>query len=197
MMRYDGASNAAAFIALEAPMRSIALAVVVTGLVSGCNATVVEHTPTSSDPPISVGARKMLGYRVAANADTIIPAGDIGYLVTASGQGSFRLIWIDTANSPATFSGTITMDGNIDTNYFQRINGAENITIQLPSTIIFSSVPGATKHGVDFATLERDNSFYLDALVDNSRDNFGIFFTGAGSGDVLESLYDPVAFTSP
>src|SRR5262245_34425235 len=110
MVRYDGASNGKALIRLEAPMRPITLVVVLAGLASGCHVTVIEHTPTPTDPAIAVGARRMLGYRVLANADTVIPGGDIGYLVTASGQGSFRVVWVDTANSPAVFSGSITMD---------------------------------------------------------------------------------------
>ena len=38
---------------------------------------------------------------------------------------------------------------------------------------------------------------YLDLAVDGSRANFGIFFTGAVSGSVRESSFNPVAFTSP
>jgi hypothetical protein len=174
-------------------MRRLVIALLVT--VAGCHVNVVEKMPGATDPELQIGQRRMVGYRVLAGASTTIPPNDIGYLITADGHGTYRVVWIDTANSPARFSGSITTDGSIDVNNTFKFNGNENITITPPSRIDFDDIPGDVLHGVDLVTSSQE--IYLDASVNGSRSGFGIYFTGAGSGDVLESPYDPVAFTSP
>jgi hypothetical protein len=150
---------------------------------------------SSADPLLTLGQRGLGGYRILAGANTIIPAGDIGYGVTANGQGGYSLVWIDTNGSPATFQGTITTDVGFDPNNTVAHTGAESVQFTAANRIDFTGVPGASLEGVDFIT--NSEPVYFDLLVDGGRAGFGIYFTGAGSGAVIDSLVNPVAFTSP
>jgi hypothetical protein len=174
-------------------MRLLACAALA-GLVAGCHVSVVDRQPTDVDPAIPIGARGDLGYRLQGGASAEIPAGDLGFLITGAGHGTFRVTWIDTANSPAVFTGSIVTDGLIDVPNTRAIGGAQ-ITVTPPSSITFTSVPGANIDGVDLTT--SSGEILLDAYVDNSHDGFGIYFTGAGSGLVLDSPRNPVAFELP
>ena len=160
-------------------------------VVSGCHVTVQDN----SEPAVALGNRGLTGYHVLAGADTAIPDGDIGYLVTANGQGGYRLTFIDTAGSPAVFEGTITTDVAFDPNSTTKYSGAENVTFTANDRIDFSGVPGASIEGVDFVA--QTDPIYIDVTVDGSHQGFGIFFTGARTSLVQEAAFDPVAFTSP
>jgi hypothetical protein len=158
-------------------------------LVSGC------YVSSTSEPASLLGQQGLSGYHISANANTSIPDGDIGYLVTANGAGGYALYWIDTAGSAAVFSGSITTDVGFDPNSTVKTSGTENVEFTTVKRIDFSGVPGASLQGVEFVS--QTDPVYFDLAVDGSRQGFGIFFTGARSGLVQESLYDPVAFTSP
>ena len=148
------------------------------------------------DAPEPLGVAQMLGYHVARNASAVLPAGDLGYVVTADGVGGYRLVWSDTLDSAATFSGSITTDGVFDASQLHGFSGAEDITLSADGgTITFSSVPGANLDGVDLVS--STDPIYADLQVEGSHGGFGIYFTGAESGAQLNSAYDPVAFTSP
>ncbi len=154
-------------------------------------------TPTPAlDAARPLGAQGMLGYRVAANASAELPAGDLGFVITANGQGGYRVTWSDTYGSSATFTGSITTDGYFDASQVHGYSGAENIALSADaSTITFGSTPGSDVDGVDLVS--STDPIYLDLRVDGAQSGFGIYFTGAESGALLTSDYDPVAFTSP
>src|SRR4051794_9254516 len=101
-------------------------------VVAGC------HVTTENEPSSSLGARGMLGYHVLANANTSIPGGDIGFLVTANGQGGYALYWTDTAGSPAFFSGNVTTDVGFDPNQTVKVSGSEDVTFTSITRIDFS-----------------------------------------------------------
>src|SRR5437764_14251494 len=63
--------------------------------------------PPATDVAEVMGADRQLGYHVSAGAASELPAGDIGFVVTANGQGGYRLSWSDTPGSTAEFAGTI------------------------------------------------------------------------------------------
>jgi hypothetical protein len=164
--------------------------------------TPVTPTPTTTTPapaldaPRPLGALGMLGYHVAANASVEMPAGDLGFLITANGQGGYLVTWTDTVGSPAHFSGTITTDGQFDPNQLTRYSGYENATLSSDlKTITFDSTPGTVVDGISM--VPSTDPIYLDAYVDGVHTGFDILFTGADSGARLDSAYDPVAFTSP
>jgi hypothetical protein len=143
-----------------------------------------------------LGAQAMLGYRVDAGAASELPAGDLGFVITANGQGGYRITWSDTYGSAATFTGYITTDGYFDPTQLHGYSGAENITLSADQGMItFGSTPGSYVDGVDLVS--SSDPIYLDLRVDNARTGFGIYFTGAESGSLLTSDYNPVAFTSP
>ncbi len=143
-----------------------------------------------------LGVQQMLGYRVQANASSELPAGDLGFVVTANGAGGYRVTWSDTYGSAASFTGTITTDGYFDPAQLHGYSGAENIALSADEgTITFSSTPGSYVDGVDLVS--STDPIYLDLQVDGARSGFGIYFTGAESGALLTSDYNPVAFTSP
>src|SRR4051812_17447013 len=115
-------------------------------LIAGC------HLSPDNEPSAILGARAMSGYHVLANADTSIPAGDIGYLVTANGQGGYALYWTDTAGSPAFFSGFVTTDRGFDPNSAMKIDGTEAVTFTATDRIDFSGTPGAAVQGIQFVS---------------------------------------------
>jgi hypothetical protein len=158
-------------------------------LIAGC------HVSPDSEPAVALGAQGLTGYHVLANADTSIPAGDIGYLVTANGQGGYALYWTDTAGSPAFFQGTLTTDRGFDPNSTVKVAGTEDVTFTATDRIDFSGTPGSSVQGVQFVSLT--DPVYFDLTVEQSHQGFGIYFTGARSRLVQDSFYNPVAFTSP
>jgi hypothetical protein len=157
--------------------------------IAGC------HVSPDNEPSAILGARAMSGYHVLANGDTSIPSGDIGYLVTANGQGGYALYWTDTAGSPAFFQGSVTTDRGFDPNSTVTVDGSENVTFTAADRIDFSGTPGSRVQGVQFVS--QTDPVYFDLTVDQSRQGFGIYFTGAHSRLVQDSFYNPVAFTSP
>jgi hypothetical protein len=152
------------------------------------------HGP-DGEPSFVLGARGLTGYHVLAGAQTSIPGGDIGFLVTANGQGGYALYWTDTAGSPAVFTGNVTTDRGFDPNSTTKVSGSEDVTFTAIDRIDFSGVPGSALEGIQFVS--QTDPVYFDLTVDGSHQGFGIFFTGARSGLVQDSLFDPVAFTSP
>lgn len=174
---------------------------------TGC---IVEHDPVPYDPgpapapapapaldsPEAMGALGMPGYHVLANGSVGLPDGDLGYMVTANGQGGYRITWTDTLGSAAHFSGTITSDAQFYPSSVVGYSGAEYITLSSDArTITFDSTPGTYVDGVDLVSAT--DPIYLDLQVDGARAGFSIYFTGADTGAQLTSAYDPVAFTSP
>lgn len=149
----------------------------------------------AGEPTASLGPTAYPGYRVLANGSASIPGGDIGYLVTANGQGGYRVAWTDTLNSPARFSGTITVDGTFDTRQTNGLSGAESLTYTAANQLAFDSVPGSNLDGIDLVS--STDPIYLDALIDGSHVGVNIYFTGAHTAQLVNSAYDPVAFTSP
>jgi hypothetical protein len=163
----------------------------------GGGGPVVTPTPSPAlDAPVSLGLRGMPGYHVAAGASAALPDGDLGFIVTANGQGGYRVTWSDTYGSAAHFSGTITTDGYFDANQVVGYSGAEYITVSHDARqITFESTPGNYVDGVDLVS--STDPIYLDLIVDGYRSGFGVYFTGAQTGALINSAYVPVAFTSP
>lgn len=152
--------------------------------------------PPVADAPVALGALGMPGYRILANAFASMPAGDLGFMVTANGQGGYRVTWTDTLGSAAHFAGSITSDGLFDPASVVGFSGAESIALSRDARVItFDSTPGTYVDGVDLVSTA--DPIYLDLQVDGQRAGFSIYFTGAQSGAQLNAAYDPVAFTSP
>src|SRR4051812_17977397 len=123
-----------------------------------------------------LGLRAMLGYRVRAGASAALPDGDLGYVVTANGQGGYRVTWTDTYGTTARFSGSISTDGSFDPAQLQKFSGYENLYLSDDlRTVYFDSVPGAALDGVD--VVSSTDPIYLDATVDGSHQAFGIYFS--------------------
>jgi hypothetical protein len=170
----------------------------------GC--IVVDHgggnadpTPPRADqagePTLSFGKDGYPGYRVLAGSTASIPSGDLGYLITANGAGGYRLVWTDTLGSAAEFHGTITADGGFDMRQTRGFSGAEELTYSAANQITFRSVPGRAVDGVDLVS--NTDPIYVEALIDGTRAGVALYFTGASTGALVSSAFDPVAFTSP
>jgi len=146
------------------------------------------------DSPVRLGAQGALGYHVRAGAASEVPADEIGFVVTANGNGGYRLAWVAVDGSISTFSGSATVDGVIDPASVAGLSGREQLTVSADgSTLDFSSVPGSAPDGVDF--VPSTDPIYVDLRIDGAP--APIFFTGADTSRLLQSDYDPVAFTSP
>lgn len=152
-----------------------------------------------NEPLVQLGPQNYPGYHVLANANATLPGGDLGYIVTANGQGGYRVTWTDTNGSAAHFSGTITVDGVIDSNpqNTHGFSGNENLTFTGENQISFDSVPGTGVDGVDLVS--STDPIYLSASIDGYTDpgQVHIYFVGATTQLNNVSSVDPVAFTSP
>src|SRR5207245_8013245 len=142
------------------------------------------------------GLRAIVGYHVSACSSSQLPDGALGFVITANGQGGYRVTWSDTYGSAAHFSGTITTDGYFDRSQVAGYSGAENILLSDGDRVIsFASTPGSYVDGVDLVS--STDPIYLDVNVDGQRSGFGVYFTGAQTHALINSAYVPVAFTSP
>jgi hypothetical protein len=147
------------------------------------------------DAPRRLGDQAMYGYRVMSNASAELPAGDLGFVITANGQGGYRVTWSDTYASAADFQGVITTDGYFDVSQVRGYSGAESIAISPDArSITFESRPYNYIDGVDLVS--STDPIYLDLYVDGAHTGFGIYFTGADTGSTISSAYNPVAFTA-
>ncbi|HEX4457390.1 MAG TPA: hypothetical protein VIA18_05445 [Polyangia bacterium] len=148
------------------------------------------------DPARPLGAQNLPGYRVRADAASELPANDRGFIITANGNGGYRVTWSDFSGSSSAYTGTISTDGQFDPTQLLPFSGREQLTLAADNrSFTFDSTPGGGLDGVDLVS--STDPIYLDAMVDGSHVGFGIFFTGAESSLLQSSDYDPVAFTSP
>jgi hypothetical protein len=151
-------------------------------------------TGPAGEPQVTLGPTSYPGYHVKANASTSLPGGALGFLVTANGQGAYRVVWTDTLGAGDTFSGTLTTDGSFDATKTNPI-GNPNLQRSAANQYAFSSTPGANLDGFD--VVSSTDPVYLEAKIDGSTANVAIYFTGATTSQIQTSALDPVAFTSP
>jgi hypothetical protein len=146
------------------------------------------------DSAVPLGARGELGYHLRAGAASEVPSDAVGFVVTANGQGGYRIAWVAFDGQTQTFSGSVTSDGSIDPTSVVPYSGREQIEVHADgSEIDFSSVPGSSPDGVDF--VPSADPIYVDLRVDGAPAQ--IYFTGAETSRLYASELDPVAFTSP
>jgi hypothetical protein len=149
---------------------------------------------TPSDGPVRLGARGELGYHVRAGAASEVPGDEVGFVVTANGQGGYRIAWVAVDGSISTFSGSATSDGVIDPASIAPFSNAETVQLSRDGrTLDFSSVPTSAADGVDF--VPSADPVYVDLRIDGAAAQ--IYFTGADTSRLYLSQYNPVAFTSP
>lgn len=147
-----------------------------------------------ADSAHHLGALHMLGYHVSAGAASEVPDGDQGFVVTANGAGGYRVAWVAFDGSSSVFSAHVTSDTTIDPSSVQGFSGREQIALSADDTTLdVQSVPGGSPDGVDLVPLS--DPIYVDLRIDGAPAH--VYFTGADTGRLLLSSYDPVAFTSP
>jgi hypothetical protein len=146
--------------------------------------------PPAEERAAPLGAQRMIGYHVSANAPSRIQAGE-SFEITADGKNGYKLVYTDTAGSPSQFYAVISTDVGFDK--VSPVSGTESVKLN-GKQIMVSSVPGAAKHGVSFVA--RSEPIYLTAYIDG-RVQGNIYFTGGLSGALATSPTNPVAFTSP
>lgn len=168
----------------------ISLALAFSFLLGGC---IVEHHPYNPNPNPPVTGTTV--YHVLAGGAAVIPSGDLGYTVTANGQGGYRLAYTDTAGTSVEFSGTVWTDGEFDARQLASLSASQNFTLTAPNRIDFDSIPGASLDGFDMVS--STDPIYLEARVSGSTVGFDILFPDAATGGTATSAYDPVAFSSP
>lgn len=171
-----------------ASMRALALLSLPLVVAAGCS------SGPPPDRPVHLGARAMLGYHVRAGAASEVPGDELGFVVTANGFGGYRIAWVALDGSTRIFSGSVETDGTIDPATVAPLSGREQIVVRGDgSAVDFSSVPQGTADGVDL--VPSSDPIYVDLRIDGAP--AAIFFTGADTSRLLQSAYDPVAFTSP
>jgi hypothetical protein len=165
---------------------------------SGC--IVVHDNPNPNPVPtcnLPTNARSSAQYpvfHIVPNGSSAIPVGDIGYLITANGQGAYRLVWIDTLNSPACFSGILSTTGTFDASQTRKYSGQETISASAANEIRFASVPGSTLQGIDVTP--STDPLYVDAYIDGNPVAVNIYYSRI-PGTAESANADPAAFTSP
>ncbi len=147
---------------------------------------------TCSPPTFGNSTASYPQVNVYPGLSTSIPAGDIGYLVTANGQGGYRLAWTDTLNSPACFSGIITVQGTVS--QVSGLSGQETLQQSGANQLRFASAPGANVDGIDFVA--STDPAYFDLFLDGSL-SVNIYYTDTATQQVTTAPANPVAFTSP
>jgi hypothetical protein len=152
----------------------------------------------SSGPPpdaaVRLGARGVLGYHVRAGAASEVPGDAVGFVITANGQGGFRLAWVALDGNASVFDATIDTDGTFDAASTVPLSGRETITATLDGqTLTASSVPGSAPDGLDF--VPSVDPVYVDARIDGVPAD--IYFTGGDTSRLRVTNLNPVAFTSP
>jgi hypothetical protein len=167
---------------------TITLPLVASLFVVGC-----AHDATP-DSPVHLGALGEPGYHVRAGAASEVPGDEVGFVVTANGEGGYRIAWVAVDGSVSTFSGSVSSDGVIDPASIVPFSGREDISLSGDHrTIDFSSVPSSAADGLDF--VPSADPIYVDLRIDGAAAQ--IFFTGADTSRLYLSQYNPVAFTSP
>lgn len=147
-----------------------------------------------ADSAHHLGRVGLLGYHVAAGAASEVPASDEGFVVTANGQGGYRVAWVSFAGNQRVFSAHITCDTTFDPTSVAGFSGREQITLAADATAIDAqSVVDGNPDGVDFVS--QTDPIYVDLRIDGGPAH--VYFTGADTGRLLLSSFDPVAFTSP
>jgi hypothetical protein len=146
------------------------------------------------DSAVRLGGRGELGYHVRAGAASEVPGDEVGFVVTANGQGGYRVAWVAVDGSVSTFSGTVASDGVIDPASITPFSGREQITLAADRrSLDFSSVPSGAADGFDL--VPSTDPIYVDLRIDGAPAQ--IYFTGADTSRLYLSQYNPVAFTSP
>jgi hypothetical protein len=162
--------------------------------IAGCHTTVVTGPGPGTDTPVTLGSLGEGGYHISAGATALIPSGDIGFVITANGQGDYSIRWTDTVGTLAQFAGSISTDGKFAQPTYT--NSSNTVLVSEQANVIqFTSTPQNSVDGVDIFT--NTEPIYLDLTVQGSHTGFGIYFTGAYSGALIDSQLNPVAFTSP
>ena len=170
-------------------MRHLLIALLLTGCtVNGNNAQPPPCTaPTGMQPDTSPTV-----LRVSAGSPASVPTGSDGYVISANGAGGYTLFWIDAANSPRCYSGTITVTGQIDASQTHPHGNSAPSLVLVDNQIAFASVPQGVGDGVDFVS--SSEPIYITALVD-SQHAPDIFFEEPTLGSATTA--SPAAFTSP
>jgi hypothetical protein len=134
------------------------------------------------------------GYSILPNATAALPAGDLGFIVTANGQGGYRIAWSDTQGSSAYFHGSIFTGGQFLSS--NPIPGAKlDYLTPTQGRVDFSSQPGSALDGVD--VVSSTDPIYVDLMINGSTNGVAIYFTQSQTAQLSMSQIDPVAFTSP
>jgi len=130
-------------------------------------------------------------FRVVAGGSAAIPAGDVGFTVTANGTGGYRVAWSDQSGGGNCMTGIIRGQGGFDTNQTNKLSGSETVTADA-NEVRFASTPGTRVDGVDMVTL--GDPLYLDAYLNGSLSNVRIYYQDATAGLTTASS-NPASFS--
>jgi hypothetical protein len=133
---------------------------------------------------VLLGRQQQPGYRI--DPSTELTLAHMGFGVTHTGAGGFRLLW--TGQQADVLSGVITTDGQFDPNGTSPLGGKELVANQ-PDRIEFRVNPTASENGLDLVTSA--GPIYLDLSRNADRAATTIAFMLGGAEQL--SGYDPVA----
>jgi hypothetical protein len=179
---------------------SLSLTAALAGVVLvGCGGPVYVNnpppTPTSCVvPTFGNYTGNYVTYNVSPGAGTDIPAGDRAFAVTSNGNGTYRLVWTDTAGYSTCFTGLVTTISNFGATDVSGLTGQETTVLKQPNQIAFASVPGSAVHGIDFFAAQ--DPVYVDVYADNGS-AVDIYYPETGTNVLANTGGNIAAFFSP
>jgi hypothetical protein len=179
-------------------MRPLFAFLIVGFALPGC---IVVHDTTNPPPPPgntcdlptqSASASVPAPNHVAAGFP--VSAADIGYTVTANGQGDYAIHWRAGDNISTCFTGIVTVQGTISPSRTGAVTGVETYQISAVNQLRFASVGGAEDQGINVGV--GVEPIFLDAFVDGAHADH-IFFRDGLNAAADTVTNSPAAFTSP
>jgi hypothetical protein len=132
-------------------------------------------------------------YIVKGNAQTTIPGGQAGFLLTANLVGGWRLTWTDTTGAQTCFNGIVYAASGAFSQLAPLTDGID-LTTDAQGALRFASAPGTAVHGFDFlASGGATDTVTIDTRVGDGAAQ--IFYTDKAS-NLVGTVIAPAAFLS-
>src|SRR5688572_20579713 len=163
-------------------MRAMIGLVLGAALLSACG-----QDPPAGDGTVPLGTQQLSGYRIDVSATLLLS--EVGFGVTTTGGGKYRLLWLGTQND--VLEGKLTTDGQFDPTGTSPLGGKELVANQ-PDRIEFRLNPTAEQNGLDLVT--SGGPIYLDLTRNADRTSASLRFV-RDSREQL-SAHNPVAIVA-
>jgi len=141
---------------------------------TGCIVIAPDPNPPQCNLPTQAASTASFqSFPILAGGVASIQAGDYGFVVTANGQGGYRVAYSDQAGLATCFSGILRADQGFDPAQTRRLGGAVISSSVDNLEIRFASAPGAAVDGVD--VVSQTDPLFVEAFVNGGTSGVQIF----------------------